>query len=174
MLVLALASEERTRQMKVHSYRTPAPSSTSQDLERVLKNKREVTSPVFPHSALMAHLYMGFVLLTPAWDFFLLHFFSYLSLLQLYKEQRRSCDNVSHKSSDSDVSDVSAISRASSASRISSTSYMSIQSERPRGCFRSANHTETYTVKIVLFVPFIDNCCSQLKPNMYMMKTSCL
>ncbi|XP_053088460.1 regulating synaptic membrane exocytosis protein 3 isoform X12 [Pangasianodon hypophthalmus] len=90
----ALASEERTRQMKVHSYRTPAPSSTSQDLERVLKNKRE-----------------------------------------LYKEQRRSCDNVSHKSSDSDVSDVSAISRASSASRISSTSYMSIQSERPRGRF---------------------------------------
>uniref|UniRef100_A0A8B9LAD2 Regulating synaptic membrane exocytosis 1a n=1 Tax=Astyanax mexicanus TaxID=7994 RepID=A0A8B9LAD2_ASTMX len=56
-------------------------------------------------------------------------------LLQLYKEQRRSCDNVSHKSSDSDVSDVSAISRASSASRISSTSYMSIQSERPRGHF---------------------------------------
>uniref|UniRef100_A0A3B4BUQ9 Regulating synaptic membrane exocytosis 1a n=1 Tax=Pygocentrus nattereri TaxID=42514 RepID=A0A3B4BUQ9_PYGNA len=57
------------------------------------------------------------------------------SPLQLYKEQRRSCDNVSHKSSDSDVSDVSAISRASSASRISSTSYMSIQSERPRGRF---------------------------------------
>uniref|UniRef100_A0AAY4D636 Regulating synaptic membrane exocytosis protein 1 n=1 Tax=Denticeps clupeoides TaxID=299321 RepID=A0AAY4D636_9TELE len=48
-------------------------------------------------------------------------------------EQRRSSENVSHKSSDSDVSDVSAISRASSASRISSTSYMSIQSERPRG-----------------------------------------
>ncbi|XP_077093065.1 regulating synaptic membrane exocytosis protein 1-like isoform X5 [Siphateles boraxobius] len=88
----ALASEERTRQMKVRTFRTAAPSSTSQDLERALKNKRE-----------------------------------------LYKEQRRSCDNVSHKSSDSDVSDVSAISRASSASRISSTSYMSIQSERPRG-----------------------------------------
>uniref|UniRef100_A0A8B9LE33 Regulating synaptic membrane exocytosis 1a n=1 Tax=Astyanax mexicanus TaxID=7994 RepID=A0A8B9LE33_ASTMX len=49
--------------------------------------------------------------------------------------ERESCDNVSHKSSDSDVSDVSAISRASSASRISSTSYMSIQSERPRGHF---------------------------------------
>uniref|UniRef100_A0A8C2GJZ0 Regulating synaptic membrane exocytosis 1a n=1 Tax=Cyprinus carpio TaxID=7962 RepID=A0A8C2GJZ0_CYPCA len=49
-----------------------------------------------------------------------------------FHEQRRSCDSVSHKSSDSDVSDVSAISRASSASRISSTSYMSIQSERPR------------------------------------------
>ncbi|XP_060728583.1 regulating synaptic membrane exocytosis protein 3-like isoform X9 [Tachysurus vachellii] len=98
----ALASEERTRQMKVHSYRTPAPSSTSQDLERVLKNKRE-----------------------------------------LYKEQRRSCDNVSHKSSDSDVSDVSAISRASSASRISSTSYMSIQSERPRGCFSRHVHPST-------------------------------
>uniref|UniRef100_A0AAY4D3M8 Regulating synaptic membrane exocytosis protein 1 n=1 Tax=Denticeps clupeoides TaxID=299321 RepID=A0AAY4D3M8_9TELE len=45
-------------------------------------------------------------------------------------------ENVSHKSSDSDVSDVSAISRASSASRISSTSYMSIQSERPRGRIR--------------------------------------
>ncbi|XP_043111217.1 regulating synaptic membrane exocytosis protein 1-like isoform X16 [Puntigrus tetrazona] len=90
----ALASEERTRQMKVRTFRTAAPSSTSQDLERTLKNKRE-----------------------------------------LYKEQRRSCDNVSHKSSDSDVSDVSAISRASSASRISSTSYMSIQSERPRGRF---------------------------------------
>ncbi|XP_039522373.1 regulating synaptic membrane exocytosis protein 1-like isoform X8 [Pimephales promelas] len=88
----ALASEERTRQMKVRTFRTAAPSSTSQDLEKALKNKRE-----------------------------------------LYKEQRRSCDNVSHKSSDSDVSDVSAISRASSASRISSTSYMSIQSERPRG-----------------------------------------
>ncbi|XP_051773209.1 regulating synaptic membrane exocytosis protein 1-like isoform X12 [Ctenopharyngodon idella] len=88
----ALASEERSRQMKVRTFRTSAPSSTSQDLERALKNKRE-----------------------------------------LYKEQRRSCDNVSHKSSDSDVSDVSAISRASSASRISSTSYMSIQSERPRG-----------------------------------------
>ncbi|XP_061083445.1 regulating synaptic membrane exocytosis protein 1-like [Conger conger] len=52
---------------------------------------------------------------------------------ELYKEQRRSCDNVSAKSSDSDISDVSAISHASSASRISSTSYMSIQSERPRG-----------------------------------------
>ncbi|XP_052006563.1 regulating synaptic membrane exocytosis protein 1-like isoform X3 [Xyrauchen texanus] len=90
----ALASEERTRQMKVRTFRTTAPSSTSQDLERDLKNKRE-----------------------------------------LYKEQQRSCDNVSHKSSDSDVSDVSAISHASSASRISSTSYMSIQSERPRGCF---------------------------------------
>uniref|UniRef100_A0A4W4GUS5 Regulating synaptic membrane exocytosis 1a n=1 Tax=Electrophorus electricus TaxID=8005 RepID=A0A4W4GUS5_ELEEL len=86
----ALASEERSRQMKVHSYRAPAPAGTSQDLERALKSKRE---------------------------------------------QRRSCDNVSHKSSDSDVSDVSAISRASSASRISSTSYMSIQSERPRGHF---------------------------------------
>ncbi|XP_030627361.1 regulating synaptic membrane exocytosis protein 1 isoform X2 [Chanos chanos] len=90
----ALAAEDRVRQMKIHPYRTPASSSTSQDLERALKNKRE-----------------------------------------LYKEQRRSCDNVSHKSSDSDVSDVSAISRASSASRISSTSYMSIQSERPRGRF---------------------------------------
>ncbi|XP_034148554.1 regulating synaptic membrane exocytosis protein 2 isoform X16 [Esox lucius] len=63
---------------------------------------------------------------------------SHLSL-QLYKDQRRtSCENVSRKSSDSDVSDVSAISRTSSASRISSTSYMSIQSERPRGRFNKA------------------------------------
>uniref|UniRef100_A0A3B4YPN7 Regulating synaptic membrane exocytosis 1 n=1 Tax=Seriola lalandi dorsalis TaxID=1841481 RepID=A0A3B4YPN7_SERLL len=56
----------------------------------------------------------------------------------LYKDHRRSSENVSHKSSDSDVSDVSAISRTSSASRISSTSYMSIQSERPRGRFSRA------------------------------------
>ncbi|KAI5092317.1 regulating synaptic membrane exocytosis protein 2 isoform X4, partial [Silurus meridionalis] len=42
-------------------------------------------------------------------------------------------DNLSAKSSDSDVSDVSAVSRSSSASRFSSASYMSIQSERPRG-----------------------------------------
>uniref|UniRef100_A0A8D3CVY5 Regulating synaptic membrane exocytosis 1 n=1 Tax=Scophthalmus maximus TaxID=52904 RepID=A0A8D3CVY5_SCOMX len=58
--------------------------------------------------------------------------------VHLYKDQRRSSENVSHKSSDSDVSDVSAISRTSSASRISSTSYMSIQSERPRGRFSRA------------------------------------
>ncbi|XP_038846800.1 regulating synaptic membrane exocytosis protein 1-like [Salvelinus namaycush] len=62
---------------------------------------------------------------------------SHLSL-ELYKDQRRtSCENVSRKSSDSDVSDVSAISRTSNASRISSTSYMSIQSERPRGRFNN-------------------------------------
>ncbi|XP_038604495.1 regulating synaptic membrane exocytosis protein 1 isoform X3 [Tachyglossus aculeatus] len=55
------------------------------------------------------------------------------SKYNLHKEQYRSCDNVSAKSSDSDVSDVSAISRTSSASRLSSTSFMSEQSERPRG-----------------------------------------
>ncbi|XP_031757303.1 regulating synaptic membrane exocytosis protein 1 isoform X18 [Xenopus tropicalis] len=49
-----------------------------------------------------------------------------------HRDQYRSCDNVSAKSSDSDVSDVSAISRTSSASRLSSTSFMSEQSERPR------------------------------------------
>ncbi|XP_069035865.1 regulating synaptic membrane exocytosis protein 1 isoform X28 [Lepisosteus oculatus] len=94
----ALAVEERARQlqMKVHSYKTSAMSSSSQELERELKTKRE-----------------------------------------LYKEQHRSCDNVSTRSSDSDISDVSAISRTSSASRLSSTSYMSIQSERPRGRIRS-------------------------------------
>nr|XP_057905482.1 regulating synaptic membrane exocytosis protein 1-like isoform X19 [Doryrhamphus excisus] len=57
---------------------------------------------------------------------------------ELYKDHRTSSENASHKSSDSDVSDVSAISRTSSASRISSTSYMSIQSERPRGRFSRA------------------------------------
>ncbi|XP_041645283.1 regulating synaptic membrane exocytosis protein 1-like isoform X3 [Cheilinus undulatus] len=96
----ALVAEECVRQlqMRVHSNRASAASTSSQqDLDRTLKNKRE-----------------------------------------LYKDQRRSSENVSHKSSDSDVSDVSAISRTSSASRISSTSYMSIQSERPRGRFSRA------------------------------------
>ncbi|XP_059408415.1 regulating synaptic membrane exocytosis protein 1-like isoform X5 [Carassius carassius] len=51
----------------------------------------------------------------------------------MYKDQRRSCDNMSARSSDSDMSDASAISRASSASRLSATSYMSVQSERPHG-----------------------------------------
>ncbi|XP_044071084.1 regulating synaptic membrane exocytosis protein 1-like isoform X5 [Siniperca chuatsi] len=96
----ALVAEECVRQlqMRVHSNRvSAATTSSTQDLDRALKNKRE-----------------------------------------LYKDQRRSNENVSHKSSDSDVSDVSAISRTSSASRISSTSYMSIQSERPRGRFSRA------------------------------------
>ncbi|XP_025251146.1 regulating synaptic membrane exocytosis protein 2 isoform X13 [Theropithecus gelada] len=48
-------------------------------------------------------------------------------------DPHRGADNVSTKSSDSDVSDISAVSRTSSASRFSSTSYMSVQSERPRG-----------------------------------------
>ncbi|XP_064343043.1 regulating synaptic membrane exocytosis protein 1 isoform X10 [Camelus dromedarius] len=55
------------------------------------------------------------------------------SKYNIHKDQYRSCDNVSAKSSDSDVSDVSAVSRTSSASRLSSTSFMSEQSERPRG-----------------------------------------
>ncbi|XP_010772184.1 regulating synaptic membrane exocytosis protein 1-like [Notothenia coriiceps] len=95
-----LVAEECVRQlqMRVHSNRVSAATTSSQqDLDRSLKNKRE-----------------------------------------LYKDQRRSSENLSHKSSDSDVSDVSAISRTSSASRISSTSYMSIQSERPRGRFSRA------------------------------------
>lgn len=73
---------------------------------------------------------------------------------QLYKDQRRSTENVSHKSSDSDVSDVSAISRTSSASRLSSTSYMSIQSERPRGRFRCA-HLHTHTNLVTLPFPSV-------------------
>ncbi|XP_061692771.1 regulating synaptic membrane exocytosis protein 1-like isoform X3 [Syngnathoides biaculeatus] len=96
----ALVAEERVRQLqiRVHSNRMSAANNSSQqDLDRALKNKRE-----------------------------------------LFKDHRTSCENASHKSSDSDVSDVSAISRTSSASRISSTSYMSIQSERPRGRFSRA------------------------------------
>ncbi|XP_076771305.1 regulating synaptic membrane exocytosis protein 1 isoform X42 [Arvicanthis niloticus] len=58
------------------------------------------------------------------------------SKYNMHKDQYRSCDNASAKSSDSDVSDVSAISRASSTSRLSSTSFMSEQSERPRGRIR--------------------------------------
>ncbi|XP_045150337.1 regulating synaptic membrane exocytosis protein 1 isoform X24 [Echinops telfairi] len=53
-----------------------------------------------------------------------------------HKDQYRSCDNVSARSSDSDVSDVSAVSRTSSASHLSSTSFMSERSERPRGRVR--------------------------------------
>ncbi|XP_062836184.1 regulating synaptic membrane exocytosis protein 2 isoform X17 [Anolis carolinensis] len=49
------------------------------------------------------------------------------------RDPQRGSDNISTKSSDSDVSDVSAVSRTSSASRFSSTSFMSVQSERPRG-----------------------------------------
>ncbi|XP_062321101.1 regulating synaptic membrane exocytosis protein 2-like isoform X8 [Osmerus eperlanus] len=49
------------------------------------------------------------------------------------RDGHRGSDNLSAKSSDSDVSDVSAVSRTSSASRFSSTSYMSVQSERPQG-----------------------------------------
>ncbi|XP_044277598.1 regulating synaptic membrane exocytosis protein 1 isoform X11 [Varanus komodoensis] len=57
----------------------------------------------------------------------------------IQRDQYRSCDNVSAKSSDSDVSDVSALSRTSSASRLSSTSLMSEQSERPRGRISTFN-----------------------------------
>ncbi|XP_064409943.1 regulating synaptic membrane exocytosis protein 2 isoform X22 [Latimeria chalumnae] len=57
----------------------------------------------------------------------------YLSKYRSGKDHHRGSDNISNKSSDSDVSDVSAVSRTSSASRFSSTSYMSVQSERPRG-----------------------------------------
>uniref|UniRef100_A0A8C1M1H3 Regulating synaptic membrane exocytosis 2 n=1 Tax=Cyprinus carpio TaxID=7962 RepID=A0A8C1M1H3_CYPCA len=55
-----------------------------------------------------------------------------LCLSLLDRDPRRG-ENLSAKSSDSDVSDVSAVSRASSASRFSSMSYISVQSERPRG-----------------------------------------
>ncbi|XP_028835567.1 regulating synaptic membrane exocytosis protein 2 isoform X29 [Denticeps clupeoides] len=55
------------------------------------------------------------------------------------RDPQRGTDNLSAKSSDSDVSDVSAVSRTSSASRFSSTSYMSVQSERPRGSRKISN-----------------------------------
>ncbi|XP_057350199.1 regulating synaptic membrane exocytosis protein 1 isoform X3 [Manis pentadactyla] len=64
------------------------------------------------------------------------------SKYNIHRDQYRSCDNVSAKSSDSDVSDVSAISRTSSASRLSSTSFMSEQSEHPRG------RTSSFTPKM--------------------------
>ncbi|XP_062841830.1 regulating synaptic membrane exocytosis protein 2 isoform X1 [Trichomycterus rosablanca] len=51
----------------------------------------------------------------------------------LGRDGKPGMDSLSAKSSDSDVSDVSAVSRSSSASRFSSASYMSVQSERPRG-----------------------------------------
>ncbi|XP_016338864.1 regulating synaptic membrane exocytosis protein 2 isoform X4 [Sinocyclocheilus anshuiensis] len=55
-------------------------------------------------------------------------------------------ENLSAKSSDSDVSDVSAVSRTSSASRFSSMSYISVQSERPRGS-RKISHTHSNAVQ---------------------------
>ncbi|XP_016137524.1 regulating synaptic membrane exocytosis protein 2-like [Sinocyclocheilus grahami] len=51
-------------------------------------------------------------------------------------------ENLSAKSSDSDVSDVSAVSRTSSASRFSSMSYISVQSERPRGAVHPGSTAE--------------------------------
>lgn len=56
-----------------------------------------------------------------------------LSSFQRSGRDPRGSDNLSAKSSDSDASEVSAVSRTSSASRFSSTSYMSVQSERPQG-----------------------------------------
>ncbi|XP_049323435.1 regulating synaptic membrane exocytosis protein 2 isoform X5 [Astyanax mexicanus] len=57
------------------------------------------------------------------------------------RDGHRGTDNLSAKSSDSDVSDVSAVSRSSSASRFSSASYMSVQSERPRGSRKISDFT---------------------------------
>lgn len=95
-------------------------------------------------------LYSFFIMFT--WDIFVL---TCVCFLQLYKDQSRNSENISHKSSDSDVSDVSAISRTSSASRISSTSYMSIQSERPRGRFRYPHflvqHILSVTMTLLMF-----------------------
>lgn len=75
---------------------------------------------------------------------------------------------MSARSSDSDRSDVSALSRASSASRLSSTSYMSIQSERPRGRLRSvfvglglnALFIQSFNYSLFIFIATLHaNCC---------------
>lgn len=80
----------------------------------------------------------------------------------MYAEQRRSSDNMSARSSDSDMSDVSAISHASSASRLSSTSYMSIQSERPGGRLRSVTAAVPLTAYVsancMLISPSVFSC----------------
>lgn len=129
---VALVAEERVRQlqMRVHSNRVSAANpSSQQDLDRALKNKRDVRNLLF--------LFLNYFSCQIEKQLNQVCVFVCMCSPQLYKDQRRrSSENVSHKSSDSDVSDVSAISRTSSASRISSTSYMSIQSERPRGRFR--------------------------------------
>ncbi|XP_041423907.1 regulating synaptic membrane exocytosis protein 2 isoform X19 [Xenopus laevis] len=64
------------------------------------------------------------------------------------RDPQRGSDNMSNKSSDSDVSDVSAVSRTSSASRFSSTSYMSVQSERPRGNMKIGRRAREVEEKI--------------------------
>ncbi|XP_041422528.1 regulating synaptic membrane exocytosis protein 2 isoform X6 [Xenopus laevis] len=64
------------------------------------------------------------------------------------RDPQRGSDNMSNKSSDSDVSDVSAVSRTSSASRFSSTSYMSVQSERPRGNMKIGRRARAVEEKI--------------------------
>lgn len=86
----------------------------------------------------------------------------------MYAERRCSSDNMSARSSDSDGSNVSGLSRASSASRLSSTSYMSIQSERPRGRLRSvfvgpgsnALFVQSFISSLSIFLASLHaNCC---------------
>lgn len=136
----ALAVEERARQLqvKVHSCRP----SVSRNPEIDLKTKREVGGRSFPAVYLKSLFSCS---LSPA-SLTRVHLAS-----QMYAEQRRSSDNMSARSSDSDMSDVSALSRASSASRLSSTSYMSIQSERPRGRLRS--------VSLLTYLQSVYSCC---------------
>lgn len=59
----ALASEERTRQMKVRTFRPPAPSSTSQEMERTLKNKREVSGTLSFPSVPILDWYINYLLI---------------------------------------------------------------------------------------------------------------
>lgn len=159
----ALAVEERARQleMKVHSCRP----SVSRNPEMDLKTKREVGS----------HSFFG--LLSSISCFFfqsllnfslIITFLTWLHLaLQMYADRRRSSDNMSARSTDSDGSDASALSRASSASRLSSTSYMSIQSERPRGRLRSvfvglglnALFTQSFIYSLFIFIATMHANC---------------
>lgn len=143
----ALAVEERARQLQVKVH--PCRPSVSRNPEIDLKTKREVGGRSFLFALYLKSLFS--CSLSPA------------SLTcaplasQMYAEQRRSSDNMSARSSDSDMSDVSALSRASSASRLSSTSYMSIQSERPRGRLRSVFVGQELC--LFIYLQSVYSCC---------------
>ncbi|XP_073331257.1 regulating synaptic membrane exocytosis protein 1-like isoform X2 [Pagrus major] len=104
----------------------PAKSSSVEQALAVEERARQLPMKVYPYRPSASH--------DPETDLKIKR--------EMYAEQRRSSDNMSARSSDSDMSDVSALSHASSASRLSSTSYMSIQSERPGGRLRSKSLEE--------------------------------
>ncbi|KTG41354.1 hypothetical protein cypCar_00039216 [Cyprinus carpio] len=90
-----------------------------------VNSRRGRQLPQLPPKGTLERSFFGIVTLYPAIP---------TSFLRIRSDRDpRRGENLSAKSSDSDVSDVSAVSRASSASRFSSMSYISVQSERPRG-----------------------------------------